>query len=58
MKEKEIGKCIFFFCEWTKCTHTTADAPRLKAQWKLPEENDNEYLDEVRDAPFYCCLAS
>lgn len=39
--------CRGFLSEWTKCTHTTQEAPRLKAQWKLPEDNDNEYLDEV-----------
>ena len=39
--------CRGFLSEWTKCTYTTDDAPRMKATWQLPEENDNEYLDEV-----------
>lgn len=39
--------CRGFLSEWTKCTHTSGEALRLKAQWKLPEDNDNEYLDEV-----------
>lgn len=46
-------KCRGFLTAYTKCNYSTFAPKRLKDEWKIPDDMDNEYLLQV---PFRCFL--
>ncbi|KAL7113065.1 hypothetical protein ACP275_04G040200 [Erythranthe tilingii] len=39
-------RCGGYLSEWTKCSYSTTEPPRVNGKWKIPEETGNHYLLE------------
>ncbi|KAL5561852.1 hypothetical protein UlMin_031599 [Ulmus minor] len=39
-------QCDGYLSAWSKCSYTTREPERLKAEWKIPEDTDNQYLNQ------------